>query len=156
MAKSFQLGRNERVRLREAIRNFEHQTSAELRISIVRRVKGDPVEYAKREFVRLGMTKTALRNGVLICIILNQRKVVVWGDEGIHNAVPEGTWDEIVETIVAEFREGRYYDGLANAIERLGEVFGRFFPYQSDDVNELSDEIEFSDGDAPDANRHDR
>ncbi|GIX08109.1 MAG: hypothetical protein KatS3mg115_2512 [Candidatus Poribacteria bacterium] len=137
----FRLTKDERKRLREAIERFEKETSAELKVVLAHRVEGDAMEYAKREFLRLGLTNTALRNAVLIAVVLNQRRVVVLGDEGIHRALPPGTWEQVVERIVSEFREGRYYHGLAGAIEELGALFARYFPYRTDDVNEIPDEI---------------
>ncbi|MDB9984131.1 TPM domain-containing protein, partial [bacterium] len=38
---------------------------------------------------------------------------------------------------------GQFCDGLSKGIESVGEQLQDFFPYQSDDINELSDEISF-------------
>ena len=41
------------------------------------------------------------------------------------------------------FKEGLFAKGIANGIIKAGEQLKQHFPYQSDDVNELSDEISF-------------
>jgi uncharacterized membrane protein len=138
---TFRLEKTDRSRLRAAIAAFEGRTSAELRILIARKAKGDPIAFAARQFRRLGLTKTKLRNAVLVCVLTNQRQVAVLGDGGIHSVVPEGTWERIVERVVSEFREGRFYQGLANAVEDVGSLLAEHFPHQRDDVNELPDEI---------------
>lgn len=141
MAASFELSADGRRRLRDAIADFEKQTSAELKIVVLKNAKGDPWDAAVSEFARLGLAKTKLRNAVLICVVVNQRKVVVLGDEGIHREVGDAAWGRIVEIILAEFREGRYFAGLAGAIQEVGGLLVQYFPRASDDANELSDEV---------------
>ena len=43
----------------------------------------------------------------------------------------------------AAFSQGKYIDGLVEAIREAGVSLKRYFPYQSDDVNEQPDEISF-------------
>jgi uncharacterized membrane protein len=141
MAASFELSSDERRRLRDAIADFENRTSAELKVVILKSAKGDPWDAAVAEFARLGLAKTKLRNAVLICVVVNQRKVVVLGDEGIHREFGDATWGRIVDLILAEFREGRYFAGLANAIREVGNLLVQYFPHASDDTNEVADDI---------------
>ncbi|MBM3214971.1 TPM domain-containing protein [Candidatus Poribacteria bacterium] len=150
MVERFRLGGDDRKKLRLAIADFERRTSAEMKVSILNRAKGDPWEAAVGEFARLGLSKTKQRNAVLVCVMPRIRKVVVLGDEGIHNAVSDGTWDRIVELVLNEFRQGRYFDGLANAIREVGGLLATHFPHQADDVDEIPDDIVVGDDDTTD------
>jgi len=51
-----------------AIRDAEHKTSGEIRVSISHKHIDDPVAAAQAEFLRLGMNKSPERNGVLIFV----------------------------------------------------------------------------------------
>jgi uncharacterized membrane protein len=45
----------------------------------------------------------------------------------------------------AHFKEGRFAEGLEQGIQRCGEKLKVYFPYQSDDINEIPDEISYED-----------
>ena len=52
-------------------------------------------------------------------------------------------WDQIKENMLNEFKEERFAQGLTTGISMTGKALRKFFPYQSDDVNELPDDISF-------------
>ena len=45
--------------------------------------------------------------------------------------------------MASAFKEGRFADGLEQGIQRCGEKLKAYFPYQSDDINEITDEISY-------------
>ena len=45
-------------------------------------------------FKKLGMHKTAERNGVLFYLAVDDRKFAIIGDAGINAKVPAGFWDD--------------------------------------------------------------
>ncbi|MDD3891501.1 MAG: TPM domain-containing protein, partial [Bacteroidales bacterium] len=57
--------------------------------------------------------------------------------------VPNDFWETIKDMMQQHFKNGEFALGLAKGIEMAGEKLKEFFPYQSDDVNELPDEISF-------------
>jgi uncharacterized membrane protein len=89
------------------------------------------------------MYETAQRNGVLFYLAVYDRKFAILGDGGINKLVHEDFWDKIKETMLGYFKEGKFADGISKGILMAGEQLKANFPYQSDDVNELSDEISF-------------
>lgn len=141
MVASRLLGPEEDARVVAAIREAERHTSGEIRVHVAPRCPGDPGEAARAWFAKLGMTRTALRNGVLLFFAEEDRKFSVVGDEGIHRAVGEAFWEEVRDALQEKLRRGRAADGIVEAIERIGRELGRSFPHASDDRNELSDDV---------------
>jgi len=135
----------EREQILEAIRKAEEQTSGEIRVHVEKKCKGDVLKRALQVFQKLGMTKTALRNGTLIYLATGDRKFAVLGDEGINKVVPDNFWQDVVNGMSEYFKKDAFAEGLCWGIERIGEKLKTFFPHQKDDVNELPDEI--SEGD---------
>lgn len=127
----------------DAVRLAEKDTSGEIRIHIDSRCNGNPVERAEEVFGKLGMHKTERRNGVLIYLACNSKVFAIVGDKGINDIVPDDFWNDISAMMGQEFREGRFTEGLAQAVRMVGEKLKEFFPYQQDDVNEQPDEISF-------------
>ena len=87
------------------------------------------------------MDATALRNGVLFYVAVESKKFAILGDEGINNKVPENFWDSEKELAFSYFKKNAYSKGLELAILEVGKKLKEYFPYQSDDTNELSNEI---------------
>jgi uncharacterized membrane protein len=135
--------KTEKQQIAEAIASAEHNTSGEIRLHVEGRCKIDVLDRAAYIFEKLEMHQTAQRNGVLFYLAVYDRKFAILGDAGINKLVPENFWDEIKETMLSFFKEGKFTEGLAKGILMAGEQLKANFPYQNDDVNELSDEISF-------------
>lgn len=133
----------EKQQITDAIKSAELNTSGEIRLHVEGKCKGDVLDNAAYWFEKLEMHKTEQRNGVLIYLAVDDHKFAILGDAGIDAKVPENFWDEIKGFMLAKFRNGQFADGLSEAILRAGEQLKLHFPYQTDDVNELSDEISF-------------
>ena len=140
----------ERRRVESAIKAAERNTSGEIRVHIERKCSSDPRERALRTFHVLKMTDTAARNAVLIYVACQTRKFAVLGDKGINEAVPHGFWNDVCGVLGEAFALERYADGLERAVVMIGEKLKAFFPYRTDDVNELPDEISFHENDGED------
>lgn len=130
--------------IKHAIEEAELNTSGEIRIHIENRCKKEVLDRAAELFAELKMHKTALRNGVLIYIALDDHKLAILGDAGINSKVPAGFWDAVKEKMVSRFKTGEMVQGICEATIACGELLKQYFPYQEDDVNELSDEISFN------------
>ena len=133
----------EKSKIVEAIKHAELNTSGEIRLHLENRCKKDALDRATYIFEKLKMHKTELRNGVLFYLAVKDQKFAILGDAGINAKVPDNFWDNIKEHMLSNFKEGKYSAGLEEGIKMTGEQLKKHFPYQSDDVNELSDEISF-------------
>jgi uncharacterized membrane protein len=128
-------------RITDAISTAEKQTSGEIRVHVQPRAGGDIRAVAERTFERLGMTKTALRNGVLLFIACEEQRFTILGDQGINEKVPAGFWDEIAARLTIRFQHGEFTDGIVDAIHSAGEELRHFFPRAEGDINELANDI---------------
>ncbi len=135
--------KEEQSNIVKAVELAEKNTSGEIRVHIESSCKGDVLDQAAYIFKKLNMNQTELRNGVLFYLAVQNRKFAILGDAGINAKVPEDFWDQIKETILAEFKAGNFAEGLTTGIGMAGEQLKSHFPYETDDVNELSDEISF-------------
>ena len=133
----------EKKQITDAIKTAELNTSGEVRVHVEGRCKGDVLDCAAYWFGQLKMHKTAARNGVLFYLAVTDRKFAILGDAGINAKVPDNFWDHAKEHMLERFKEDRFADGLSEGILMAGEQLKKHFPYQTDDVNELSDEISF-------------
>ena len=126
-----------------AVKQAEKGTSGEIRIHIDEDCEVNPVIRAEEVFFNLGMHKTELRNGVLIYLACNSKVFAIIGDKGINDIVPEGFWNDVACCMSSHFRKGDFAGGLSQATVMVGEKLKAYFPYQDNDINELSDEISF-------------
>jgi uncharacterized membrane protein len=127
----------------KAIQAAEQNTSGEIRVHVENNCKGETLDRASFVFAKLNMHKTEQRNGVLIYLAIKDKKFAIIGDEGINKVVPENFWDNTKEVMKENFVKGNFCEGLCLGIKMAGEQLKQHFPYQSNDVNELSDEISF-------------
>lgn len=134
----------EQQRIIEAIRQAEKQTSGEVKVHIEKKCPtADVMERAKEVFGLLNMHLTEERNGVLFYLAYEDRKFAVLGDKGIYEKVSLDFWDSTKDLLRAHFSKNQFSEGLSRGIAEAGLQLKKHFPYQSDDINELPDDISF-------------
>ena len=126
-----------------AVAEAEHGTSGEIRVHLERRLPRttDALTRAMHVFTRLGMEATAERNAVLIYLAVEDRRLAIVGDRGVHARVGDEYWQRVRDAMVARLRAGAPRDALVHAVTDVGMVLRKFFPRRPDDRNELSDEV---------------
>ncbi len=135
----------DKQKLVNAISMAEQETTGEIRIHIEFKCKNDPLKRAKELFHNLQMDQTEQRNGVLIYIATADRKVAIYGDQGISEQVDNLFWQNEINKLIAEFKQGNFEEGLEQVIADVGEKLKRFYPAEGNDANELDNEITFKD-----------
>jgi uncharacterized membrane protein len=133
----------DRERVKAAIESAEHQTSGEICVSVAPLFWGNIEKAADKAFLRMGMTHTKERNGVLFFVVPSRRKFVVLGDQGIHDRVGQEFWNRIAAVLSERFREGDFTGGLVRGIEEVGKQLSVHFPYTRGDTDELPDDVDF-------------
>lgn len=132
----------EKEKIVAAIKQAELNTSGEIKVHVEEVCpEADALERAKEVFLYLSLDRTAQRNGVLFYLAHGDRKFAVLGDTGIDKAVPANFWESTRDTIRQYFQQGSFSEGLQMGIREAGEQLKKYFPYQKDDVNEISDDI---------------
>jgi putative membrane protein len=97
---------------------------------------------AELAFYEHGLHKTRDGTGILIMVSLLERRVQVLADKAIHDRVPPGTWDKLVQDLIQGVTEGRPTDALCRAIEQCGNLLAEHFPIQpGDNPDELADDL---------------
>lgn len=137
------LNREEDQRVVEAIRQAERNTSGEIKVHIENRCKGDVEQRSLYIFDKLKLNETQLRNGVLIYLAIKDHKFAILGDKGINDVVEDNFWNDVKDLMLNQFKEGRFAEGFEQGIMRCGEKLKAYFPYQSDDINEIPDDISY-------------
>ncbi len=135
------LTQEEEQEIVQAIAEAEKNTSGEIRVHLEEHSDKEPLVRAQEVFFALKMQETKARNGVLIYIGVHDKHLAIIGDEGINKVVENDFWDCTKDIIISNFKERQFKKGLVEGVLRAGEQLKKHFPYQSDDTNELSNEI---------------
>jgi uncharacterized membrane protein len=128
------------------IKEMEKITAGEIRVSVkehkpFRGKKKSVKELSEEEFFKLNMHATRDKTGILIYILLGERKFHILADSGINEKVSKDTWDKVKDEIQQEFQNGHYTEGILTGIERVGKILSEHFPIKPDDTNELSNKV---------------
>jgi uncharacterized membrane protein len=140
--KSF-LGALDHERIVKAIQDAEARSRGEVRVHVSQQAVQDVEPAAARQFEALGMTRTAERNGVLLFVAPVSQTFAVVGDEGIHARCGPDFWKDVAAAVEADFRAGRFTDGIVKGVARVGDALATHFPRTDGtaDRNELADEV---------------
>ncbi len=132
--------------IQRAVEDAERFTSGEIRVCVEKKCKEPVLDRAVNYFEELGMDQTALRNGVLIYLAVEDHQFAIIGDAGINKAVPADFWDSTKYAMLEKFRQGNMAEGVITGIHLAGQQLKTLFPFQGDDdINELPNDIVFGD-----------
>ncbi len=135
------LSKEEEAEVVEAIRLAEKNTSGEIRVHLEKETSIAPIERAVVVFNELKMDNTQDRNGVIIYVAVKSKQFAIYGDKGINEKVADDFWNSTKDIMLANFKNGNNKQALVDGITSAGEQLKKHFPYQSDDTDELSNEI---------------
>lgn len=136
-------------RLAQRVAASEKRHTGEVRICIE---AGLPISYlwrgaAAREravamFGKLRVWDTEQNNGVLIYLLLAEHAIEIVADRGLNRHVTPAQWQAMVARMSAAFQEGRFEDGLTQALEEVSALLVAHFPLGDGaaQANELPDE----------------
>ncbi|HIL80514.1 MAG TPA: hypothetical protein EYG54_04525 [Myxococcales bacterium] len=96
---------------------------------------------AQIEFYELEMSQTLDRTGILLFVSLLEHRAVVLADRSIAKKIDAKIWQELVDLMTGGVKRGDLASGMAEAIQRCGELLSPHFPIADDDINELRDHL---------------
>jgi uncharacterized membrane protein len=132
--------------LSEQIGTIEEKTSAEIRVVVRHRKhwserKLTARQVAELEFRRLGMTKTKEGTGILLFILVGERKFEILADYGIIKVLPEEFWANLAGKLSEHFSKRNFFHGLSVSIAEIGTVLESKLPRTSSNPDELPNDI---------------
>jgi uncharacterized membrane protein len=132
--------------IEQAIKRAEVGHSGQIRFVVEGALDGTPLfrgqsarDRALDIFSQLRIWDTADNNGVLIYLLLADRKVEIIADRGIDAKVGAAGWESICRMMEAEFRQGNFAAGVGSGIAAVSERLATYFPSASTAGNELPD-----------------
>ena len=140
------LSKTDIEKVKNKISEIENSSSGEVVISIRRKRnfferKKSIFQLASEEFRRANVANTIDSTGVLIFILLSEKKLYILPDNNIIKVVPDNFWQNLADEMSEKFKTRKFVDGLLDCIEKIGEVMKNHFPKKQEDVNELPDDI---------------
>jgi uncharacterized membrane protein len=129
-----------------AIKAGEATHSGQVRFVVEGALDGKPLfknqsagERALDIFSHLRIWDTAHNNGVLIYLLLADRKVEIVADRGIDAKVGAAGWEKICKAMQTDFRSGNFETGVIKGIEAVSRQLAAHFPKHGSGPNELPD-----------------
>lgn len=96
---------------------------------------------AEQAFLEEEVFATSGRTGVLVFIALFERRVVILADTGLHEAVPEETWETLADGVARDLARGPDPGAVVAGVGRVGEALAAGGVIrEAADRNEIPDE----------------
>jgi uncharacterized membrane protein len=132
--------------IEQAIKDAEAGHSGQIRFVVEGALDGAPLfkgqsarQRALDIFSQLRIWDTEHNNGVLIYLLLADRKVEIIADRGIDAKVGAAGWEKICSAMQAEFSHADFEAGVIKGIEAVSQQLAKYFPGGSAGMNELPD-----------------
>lgn len=137
-------------RLEQAVTDSESRHLGELRLCVEAGLpmaalwRGDtPRSRAIELFSQLRVWDTAHNNGVLIYLLLADRRIEILADRGLHARTADADWQAIATSLSAALHDGLFEQGLTEAVRQVGALLKLHYPTAgaSQRPNELPDAV---------------
>ena len=91
-------------------------------------------------FGQLRVWDTEQNSGVLIYLLLADKRVEIIADRGIHTKVGNATWEAICADMRGAFAAGRFEQGVSSGVAAISDLLAAYYPPVAGDTNELPNE----------------
>ncbi|MEN3113366.1 TPM domain-containing protein [Uliginosibacterium paludis] len=131
-------------RIEAAVSESERLHRGELRVVIqgglgLAALRGvpDSRSLALTHFAMQGVWDTEAHSGVLLYVLMAERRLEIIADRGIHRRVAQQVWDAIVQDAVQRFAAGEPLEGVLRAVSALSALLQTHFPAGGQNPDEL-------------------
>jgi len=110
------------LRFNEELAQFERETSDQVVVAIFQKMQSDSdiADYTQRVAQAWGVGQKERRNGVVLFVFVQDRKMFIQVGYGLEGALPDITAFDITEyRIKPHFRNGDYQGGIATGIDSI-------------------------------------
>ncbi len=83
---------------------------------------------AVEHFSRLRVWDTEHNCGVLIYLLLADRRVEIVADRGVHSRVGTAAWESICGAMQRDFAQARFEQGVIAGVQAISDVLAAHFP----------------------------
>ena len=94
---------------------------------------------AREVFAMRGVWNTEENNGVLVYVLLADRRVEIVADRGVDAKVSAAEWRAICDTMDRCFHDDRFEEGALAGVRAVSALLERHFPASGAGRNELED-----------------
>ena len=136
------LGAGALDRIQARVKQSELRHSGEIRVCVE---AGLPLSYLWRGatareravtlFGKLRVWDTEHNNGVLIYLLLAERRIEILADRGLNRHVSDAHWQTLLAGMAAAFKAGHFEAGLIAAIEAVDALLTQHFPVAAREAN---------------------
>ena len=134
--------------IEEEIKSSEEQHRAEIRVAVEANFnfsqiyqKMTSLDRAVQVFSDLRIWDTRENNGVLVYILLVERKIEIVADRGIYKKLGKDYWAQVNQQMVKYFKEKKYKEGVIYSLKEITNEMVKLFPKQGEDPDELPDSV---------------
>jgi uncharacterized protein len=109
-------------RFNEQLAQFERETSDQVVVAVFPKMQSDSdiADYTQRAAQAWGVGQKERRNGVVLFVFIQDRKMFIQVGYGLEGALPDATAFDITERHIKPlFRAGNYEEGLATGIHLI-------------------------------------
>jgi len=100
-------------RIERLCQELENKTSAQLAVVTIESLKGEPIEdFTVKLFEQWGIGKKEKSNGLLLLIVVQDRKSKIEVGYGLEPVITDGISGEILRSLRPYFRANQYGEGL--------------------------------------------
>jgi uncharacterized protein len=121
---------DQRAALEERCRALREKTGAQLAVVTLKTLEGGQIDdFAVKLFKQWGIGQKDQKNGVLLLVVIDDRKARIEVGYGIEPILPDALAGRILnEQLFPAFKEKLYFDGLLMAVGRIVQIIEKNEP----------------------------
>lgn len=120
----------ERAALESRVAELQRKTGAQFAVVTLKSLEGGQIQdFTNKLFAKWGVGEKGKNNGIMLLVAIEDRKFWMEVGYGLEPILPDALAGRVLdEKLVPAFKQQRYGDGLAQAVNRAAEILERNEP----------------------------